>query len=822
VLKLCDKCSRCKSRRKIVMPSVHYLGQRPDLFVLGESPGVNEDMVGKPFIGQTGKLLRTVLAEVTDEFILDNTVRCFSDAKPNAKQIDACRHHWVSMVAKHKPKVIVALGNYSAEAILGRKIKISKYVGQSTKIDIDGESYLVIFNYHPSYIYRLQAKKGTEYERVMTSWYDAWDLIQVAVDGKMKKAPKTLKLTKTKDIVRFLKWLSSYKGEVSYDYETWGDKNALRPELCDDFKILSVGVGLEENHTYPQGVSFIFDTMNKDVLSDVQCLWQSVIDKPGRIAQNAKYEHKCNLKRFGHTSYLKDTMLAMNTINETASANLAAIGQYCKISWSGYKLEMGETQRNPANATVEQLLKYSALEGMVTRMAWSKLYNEVRKLKLDNILEMRQNFAMHLAHVEMTGMHISAAVVAKVRSTLSRELEHARNKFNVLPAIKKTEKWAVENIKSFKEGDHFNPKSPKQMQYLCLQILKLKVKPAKWKWKDGKRTKGTISLNKTVLAKFEDKHPVLKDLAKVRSLSSMFSGFLDKYEDFTGPDGCVHTNYTQEIVVTGRLSSIAPNLQNIPVESPVRKVFTSRYKNGWLISADYAQLEPRILAGWSRDSAMCKALNEGMDLHRFVASRVYSVDYDDVTDKQRHVAKRRNLGSMYGQTVEGLADATGLSLADAQKIVDIYDKTFPDVKRFRVTKHKEAVRYGKVKDLFGSVRHLPNAQTGDIIKKERALRQASNFPIQSTGNLFHLIALCVLRSYLENDGIKAVVVGVEHDKIYADCANSALRDTINLINKAMLIHNDAWYWKDKPVKMKVDFKYGRNLYKMEKWDDRAM
>ena len=799
------------------MPDIHYLGERPDIFGLGESPGVNEDATGNCFIGQAGDVLRAVVEEVTDEFIFDNPSRCFSDHKPKPDELEACKPNWQSVVIRHKPRVIVALGNYAAEAILGKKIKISAYVGLPMVTNIGGEDYPVVFNYHPSYILRGAHKKDTEYERALNSWFSAWELVKSIIKEGMQEEPEVLCLKTTKEIIKFLRWLRNFDGLFAYDYETWGDINCLRPELNNDFKILSIGIGIGDNLFDVQGISFPFDTMNQNVASGIEILWREIIEMPGRLAQNAKYEHKCNLKRFGHTALLNDTMLAMNVIDELATAKLEAIGCYCKIPWAGYKLRMAGIQKDPLSVPLDELLKYSALDGALPYECWQVLFKEVKRLGLENILQMQQQFTLWLAHVEMNGIHIDQNAAADVRLEMLRELEKARKEFHDHPAVRKTEKWAVENIKSFKKDCEFNPKSTVQMRHLCVDLLKLKLKPPKKKWKDGKWVAGSVKLDKLVLEKFEDKHPVLKSLVRVRSISAMFSGFLDKYEDFTGPDGCVHTNYLQEVVVTGRLSSRTPNLTNAPLETPVRRVFNSRYKDGWVIASDYSQLEPRILAGWSGDKAMCDALNSGRDLHKFVGAIIYSVDYDKVSDAQRHVAKRRNLGSMYGQTPEGLAEACNISLDEAKRIVHIYDNTFAGVKAFRVQKHKEAIRYGMVKDLFGAVRHLRDAQSNDLIRRERAFRQASNFPVQSTGNRFHLIAMCVDCQYFIERKMEAMVIGVEHDKLYVDCANNALGVAIETTKEAMLIHNQAWYWKDMPVPMKVDVKYGKNLYEMRKW-----
>ena len=174
---------------------------------------------------------------------------------------------------------------------------------------------------------------------------------------------------------------------------------------------------------------------------------------------------------------------------------------------------------------------------------------------------------------------------------------------------------------------------------------------------------------------------------------------------------------------------------------------------------------------------------------------------------------------MYGQTVEGLADSTGIPFAEAKRIVDIYDRTFSGCNQFRIEQGKMAQRLGYVTDLFGAMRHLPNAMSADRQLRSRAMRQAGNFPIQSTGNTMHLLAMYWLMESLLHNKFTAMacVIGVEHDKIYVDCVGSCLGKVVELVTSAMLRHNHMSYWKDKPVKLKVDVKYGENLYDMKEW-----
>ncbi|KKL59837.1 hypothetical protein LCGC14_2211350, partial [marine sediment metagenome] len=429
-------------------------------------------------------------------------------------------------------------------------------------------------------------------------------------------------------------------------------------------------------------------------------------------------------------------------------------------------------------------------------------------------------------------MYVDKEEIIPVRKELVEQRSIVEEKVSSNPHIAKVERWCKafrkekgqlvldkknkkqQNIKSFKKDSKFNPRSPVQMKRLILHELKLPISP-KIKWKGGIRTEN-YSFDKRALELYEEEYPMVKDLNTLRSINSMFTGFLDKWETFTGPDSCVHTNYNQDVVLTGRLSSTDPNLQNIPVESTIKRVFSSRYgKDGLILSADYKQIEPRILAGWSEDPAMCEALNNGLDLHRFVAAKIYNVLYDDVTFTQRQLGKRMNLGQIYGQTPEGLAEAANISLEHAKELQIVYFEKFGGIRDFRKKFHMVVRRTGLSYDLFGGTRHLPNAMLTNRMLKERAERQASNYPIQSTANHFCLMGMCKVMDLFKERNLPALVVGTVHDSIIVDFKISHRKQIIEAVREGMLIHNYEDYWKDKPVLMEIDIAIGDNYKELK-------
>jgi len=799
----CTRCSRHKTRDLIVYPEIHYKGKRPNILILGESPGEEENKTGKPFFGRSGAVLRVVLNQYFKNYIIDNTVRCWSNSKPNSKQIDACKRNWRRTVLKHNPKIIMALGAYAAQAILGKKPDMKDIVAQGIKVKLGpmNTEYPVVFNYHPAYILRIQGRKGGANEKAINAWYDGWDKAQSLLNEKMVEAPDTTLLTDNNDIFRFL--ASLHKKDIfAYDYETDGQPSALRPELCDKFKILSAGVGCDEG-----GFAFPF-------VPEIYAQWQRLLKSGNTIAHYSKYEHKCNIKIFGETWRCEDTAMGMNVMNELSSAKLGSVGHFYHIPWSGYKIEMRDIAENAAKVPLDKLLRYNSLDALLTYQIWRKMRHDL--VPLHEVYNQRRLFSMHLAGVEMDGLYVNKSILGTVRKETKKQITVAMNDLRRHKEVIRTETWAEENIKTFKPGDVYNPKSPKQTDYLCAKQLKLK--PVSDVKLFGHKSDKKTGWDKNVLEVFK-KNTVVSDLLRVRSLSSMMSGFLSKWEKYTGPDGCCHSMFNQDVTVTGRLSSTVPNLQNIPGTSLVKKVFTSRFgEDGVLLVFDYKQLEPRLLAGWSGDVLMCKALNEGMDLHRFVAGQIFGVDYENVTDEQRSIGKRRNLGSMYGQTAAGLAQASNISLEKAQEIVDIYNRRFVGAYNWRMEKHAEAVKFLEVKDLFGAIRHLKDARHANKSKANRALRQASNFPIQSTGNSFCLIGLCRTRDRLAIIDYPALVVSTVHDSIIVDTYKIHMIPVIRNVVECLLSHNNDWYWKDKPVKMEVDIKFGPNLLQLKPFD----
>lgn len=769
---------------------------------------------------------------------------------PNGYEVLAYNGDWGEIAASLVPTdVLVLCGKHICEEATGRNIAITAHAGAVEKLCFgeqgeggDDVEYTAICQLSPAYIVRQSGKKGGRSEKDIRLWTDVWEQVVRTTEGVQDEEPATVALDDEREILELLERLLARPGKIAYDYETWGDVAALRPELNRDFRIVSCGLAWREGPG-PDGVknaAFLFDRPRKASPALVRA-WTALISQANaqpalvrgskpragleqpKVAHFCRYEHKCNIKRFGQTWELRDTMLEVHALDELADGGLDRVMVRSGLFWGGFKKKYSDTRKNPMEAPIDHLLRYNALDAHGTFLCDEASEIELEQEGLTHVARQDEGFSMDLAYQEMQGICVDPAEVVVQRTRVSRDVVTMLAEFRRQPPVKRVEAWAKLGIKKYHNGKTepvFNPKSPPMMKQLVIKELKVPVQPIK------KQGKEVLSLDAKVLEKFVDQYPLLQMLMDYRSREAM-AVMLSKWDKYIGPTQCVHSSYNQHIVVTGRLSSTDPPLQNISKEDEVRKIFISRFTDGWLINADYAQQEPRLIAGWSQERKLIDAILAGRNLHAFVGSIIFKNSYENIMAhredkgtpefKQYDRGKKMNLGIAYGQTEFGLAAKTGMSIDEARALLHRYDQEFPGVAVWRLGFHRMAMEFGYVEDLFGARRHLPDARSSNKWERERALRQAGNFPVQGTAYRFTQIAAGVLRLLLaEYCPGKAFVVGQVHDSVLVDCHPDVVEIVPGLIQLAMLIHNEMPYWEDRGIPMAIDLKIGRNLYEMEK------
>jgi len=319
-------------------------------------------------------------------------------------------------------------------------------------------------------------------------------------------------------------------------------------------------------------------------------------------------------------------------------------------------------------------------------------------------------------------------------------------------------------------GQPFNLNSPKQIGEIFFEKLQLPVVK--------KTPSGAPSTDEEVLAKLAEDYPLPKVLLEYRSLAKLKSTYTDKLPKMIDPTtGRVHTNYAQTVAVTGRLASNEPNLQNIPIRTAegrrIREAFVAP-AGSVIVSADYSQIELRIMAHLSGDANMLRAFADGIDIHRATAAEIFSTSAADVTTEQRRYAKVINFGLIYGMSAFGLAGNLGIERGAAQSYIDKYFARFSGVKQFMDETRLKAKAHGYVETVFGRRLWLPEINSPNGPRRQGAERAAINAPMQGTAADLIKLSMVAVQSWLETDGLKSLMVMQVHDELVLEVPQDEL------------------------------------------------
>jgi len=307
----------------------------------------------------------------------------------------------------------------------------------------------------------------------------------------------------------------------------------------------------------------------------------------------------------------------------------------------------------------------------------------------------------------------------------------------------------------------------------------------------AKKTKtGQYATGEDVLQKLAHQFPIVSDILAFRELTKLKSTYVDALPLLINPKtGRVHTTYAQAVAVTGRLSSTNPNLQNIPVRSDrgkeIRKAFIPRDNDHVLISADYSQIELRIVAAISGDTNMCEAFKMGKDIHTATAAKVYGVNEDDVTKEMRYKAKSVNFGIIYGQGAFGLAENLAISRTEAKTIIDNYKKEFPGISQYMESTIQFAKDNGYVETLMGRKRWLRDINSSNFTVRGFAERNAINSPIQGSAADMVKLAMIKVHHAIINQKLKSKMILQVHDELIFDTLKSEAEEMKSLIIENM-------------------------------------
>ncbi len=426
--------------------------------------------------------------------------------------------------------------------------------------------------------------------------------------------------------------------------------------------------------------------------------------------------------------------------------------------------------------------EYAAEDADITFQLYNylkdRLKNEPLLKKLFEDVEMP--LVSVLATMEYNGVSLDTALLRKMSGQINEELETLTDKIYE------------------QAGETFNIDSPKQLSAILFD--KLGLTPIRI----GKTGRSTDA---AVLEELRHEHPVIEQILQYRMLTKLQTTYVDKLASLINPrTDRVHASFNQTVTATGRLSSSDPNLQNIPIRTDlgrkVRSAFIPKNKSDCILSADYSQIELRLLAHFSKDKALTAAFAEDRDIHRFVASQIFEVSLEEVTDEMRSRCKAVNFGIIYGQGPFGLSRTIGISQAEAKKFIDDYFARYSSIRKFMDQCVEKAKETGYAETILHRRRTIPNLASKNANKRAQARRMAVNTVIQGSAADLIKVAMISIQQKIENENLPVKLILQVHDELVFELPGTEAEEHAKWIEKEM-----AGAIKLE-VPLKVDISYG--------------
>jgi len=630
-------------------------------------------------------------------------------------------------------------------------------IGGKTKEKLEVEKDMAYFSYKLATIY-----KEIEFDYTFD-------------DIKYRKAnsEKLIELYKELEFNSFLKNIPVKKEEIKTNYEivkgrlNINNKFSYYLELTESNYHNADVIGCaiyDGNKAYYLDKASIL--LNKDIFSNSLVTFD--------LKKNIVALNKLNIK----TNSEFDTMIAAYLLNYNTKDDVAYLSQTYGLDIIYYD-NLISKKSDLTNQDIESTI--------VTKSKFLyNTYNDfINKLKKEELYDLYFNLEHPLISVlsdmEIVGIKVNTKIINDLKETLNVKIDMIKNTiFNYA-------------------GEEFNISSPKQLADILYGKLNL----------PKGRGKNAMSTAHDVLIKHAKTHPIVNEIVEYRNLSKLLSTYLETFDSYVKEDGRIHTIYKQNVTRTGRLSSIEPNLQNIPVRSEegrsIRKAFIAE-DNHVLLSSDYSQIELRVLAHITKCKELKEAFINDEDIHTRVASDIFDIEPERVTKNQRRTAKAVIFGIVYGISGYGLGENLDIDMIEAKKYIDKYLSMYPSVSEYMkdiVAKTKEL---GYVRTLLGRKREIEEIKNANYLIRASGERMALNTPIQGTAADILKLAMIKLSKELKDNNLKSKILLQVHDELILEVPNDEFDKVQSLVKKVM----EECYVLDVPLK--VEMEYGKNWY----------
>jgi len=777
------ECSSCPLNNSKKVSTYFTNDNKCDVLIIGQSPGMNEVLQDRPFIGRSGDLINKVINNYTDNVTYINIMSCRPvdesgnrDRAPATAELRCCRKRFVAdfkhVIDVYDPKVVVVLGK-SARQETNRILKTVTL------------SQPVHFLDHPAYILRkshLLKSYNSSLHEIMKSVFHSSvndELCSKFVNYDMVWVNNNVLVSDNSSRDKFINDVYS-SHNIGVDIETnmldMFDDNFIIGTMavsCDEFTYF-FKFKKESNYRFPDELIEVLgdDKVEKifaDILFDVVALKVKGID-----VRN-------------YTDLMPVAFLHNNTYN---NYDLESITMRYMPEYASYKSKFKSTldDNKYLEAPLEELMTYNCLDSLTTKMCYNKIYNDLPDSSVKVFDKITKRLLPVLVDIKMNGMKIDVDMLNMYKSVFeSRKVELSKyfldkygiTKLNSTPQIRK---WLFED---------------------------LKIKPLKF----TNNEKTTPSTDKKALELYVHKVPDVKLLYEERRITNLLTYFIPSIERSVH-DGVVHPQYKHYGIQSYRLSCKSPNLQGIPRDStgidvldknPLRRLFISRRFDSYIVEYDYSQQEVRIIADLSGDDNMRKAFVEGKDIHRFVASIVFAKKEDEISKFERQIAKGCVFGAIFGVSARELAMDLHVPEREAQGYLNIFSNRFPKVIRYINNTGRITAEKGVILSVFGKPRKF-NIYRDNVLDCKR---EGANHTIQSPGADFTYMSLIRARDKFIKDGTYnngVMFIHTVHDSIITEVSSQYLKYSMDIM---MNIMSDVPKTTGFKIPFEVDYKIGR-------------
>ncbi len=589
----------------------------------------------------------------------------------------------------------------------------------------------------------------------------------ISVAGKFDKSKSKFELINSKKDAEKLAVHLSKSSLFAFDTET---------DSLDPFSLNIVGASFSTKAgegyfvAIDPGSKIFSDGKKRLPVDDFKKIFKAILEnkKLKKICQNGKYDISV-MRGLGIKveNFYFDTMVASYIIDPDQKHGMDGLSEkylnYRPIPLSDLIGEKKDASKI-FDVELEKLSDYAAEDADITFQLYEILNKEIKKEKLEKVaFEVDFPLVPVLEDMEYEGVKIDKSAL----NSFSKELQKLITRYT--------------KIIHKEAGEEFNISSPKQLQVILFEKLGLA---------SGRKTKTGFSTDARALENLRGEHKIIDIILDYRQATKLKSTYADSLPNLiNSKTGRVHTDFNQVVAATGRLSSMNPNLQNIPIRTEmgreIRKAFVPRDKNYVLLSADYSQIELRLLAAICKDEALMKSFKAGEDIHRSTAALVFMVDPKDVTPDMRRKAKEVNFGILYGIGPFGLKTRLGIPQAHAKEIIETYFKTFKNVRKYMDDSVKKAQEKGYAETLLGRRRFLRNINSNNRVVRQFEERVAINMPIQGTAADMIKLAMIKIYKELEKRKSKTKMVLQVHDELLFDAHKDEVDELRPMIKEIM-------------------------------------